>query len=242
MNKKYLLVFPGVGSEERKTNVMNIINKMKNDEIIDEFDIKIYCYDDSDWSEDDKESDLYEYLYEKDVVFSYMNKYITPKVVSNYKYIFFCLDDLIFENVNIMEMIDIMKQNNIDVCSPSLANDSKYSHKHMLTRNSDEFGRLVDFIELFFTCFTPNAYIDYYNLFTEDIMNNKNKWGWGYDIVYYPIYKKRMALLDSMSMKHTHKASSKDNIEAGKFEDKQNVLERYSEYGTGKGLTLDYLN
>ena len=225
------MFFSGVGNEDRKENVRNIIKALEEQNIRDQFDVTICCYIDG-TTFDEKEFENCEIHYETGVMFYFMNQYLTPNVASKYEKIVISFDDIVLKTLNFQEMFDLMDRNKLDIASPALSNDSLYFHEYMVNKPNYEIGRLSEFAEFFLICFNSEAYCDFYQI----LEPSKTNWGWGYDMLIYPIFKSRIGILDCQLIKHTHLSSNK-NYEM-RLTDKRKVLDRYSNYGMGRKLTI----
>ena len=231
MSVPYLMFFSGVGNNERKENVRNIIKALEEQNIRHLFDIIICCYEDETLFEE-KEFENCEIYFETGVMFYFMYKYLTPNIAYKYEKIIISFDDIVLTKLNFQEMFDIMDKNKLDVASPALTNDSLYFHQYMVNKPSYEVGRLSEFAEFFLICFNSKTYCDFHQI----LEPSQTNWGWGYDMLIYPLFKSRIGILDCQLIKHTHLSTDKNHEE--RLTDKRRVLDRYSNYGMARKLTI----
>ena len=111
--------------------------------------------------------------------------------ISNYDYILFILDDVKIIDIDVLSMIDIKKQNNIDILSPKITNSTHgymYKNKAGLT--------ITNFLEVYLFLLEPK---DLFKFF--DIHSLENKYMWGVDFMYW-YYKIRTGIINTYSANH----------------------------------------
>jgi hypothetical protein len=101
-------------------------------------------------------------------------------------------------------MIKIYNDNSLDILSPSLTKDSKFSHNGFMLEN-DRFEsdlRIVNFSEYFFYIMNIKSYTRYWSLFDE-----KTYWLWGIDLCLDKIGFK-MGIFNNFKIKHFYISES----------------------------------
>jgi hypothetical protein len=95
------------------------------------------------------------------------------KLVDNYDYIMFIMDDVKIFDMKLHEMITIKERMNITVFSPKIINSTyayMYIHNDVTINN---------FLEIYLLLLTPSDFNRFIGLYTID-----NKWMWGIDLLF----------------------------------------------------------
>jgi hypothetical protein len=176
--KKILVIIPGIGEPyfDVKENLLyKNINIIKNT-FLGKVDFKIFNYSNN------KTSLPFSFIKKKGIIGEYLYKDITPDLIKGYDYVMILLDDIeLTEGYNIDNMIFMLEQLSLDIISPSLTQDSKYTWEFMLENNDyNNKLRIVNFCECFCYLMTQESYIKYYSLLDE-----KTYWLWGIDMILY---------------------------------------------------------
>ena len=215
-NQKILIAICGLGEpngEIKKNGCvrnLEILNKTapKNSEIY----IKIFCYDDLDLHEFNRFKNC-EITREPGIIGQFIYKYLSPEKISGYDNLFLMLDDIqLQDNVNLEDMIQIQKNCQFDILSPSATEDSKISHNGFMKIRKDipkNTLLILNFLEFFsylFNLNNPESYKKWHSL-----INKNTKWMWGIDMVLSPILKMKLGLLNNMNFKHTQHGGSYTN-------------------------------
>ena len=199
MNKRILCLVPGFGEPymDRKITIFKEnYNKITQQQIGIQY--IICCYQPNidliKINEIFNKKDI-SIIYEKGIVVDFLVKYLNPeKINSNFDRVLILFDDIEILNVNFLVLDNLLINHKLDIISPSLSNNSVYSHTYMLTTGKDTL-RLVTHLELFFYYMTVSSFSKYY-----EYLDIKNKWAWGIDLI---IGKKLLlGLVDSMTMRH----------------------------------------
>jgi len=199
---KLLVTIPGIGNnhfDEKKIFLKKNIDIIKST-FNGDVDFLLFNYSNNDFSEFE---DL-KIVKETGIIGQYIFNYLNPKDLNDYDYIILMLDDiLISENFNIDYLINLYKENDLNIISPSLTKDSKFSYEFML--ENDEYKdslRIVNFCEYFFYLMDIKSYNKYWNIF-----DDKTYWLWGIDLC---LDKQglRMAILNDYKIKHFYISES----------------------------------
>lgn len=95
------------------------------------------------------------------------------KLVDNYDYILFLMDDVKIFDMKLREMIRIKELLNISVISPKIIN-STYTYMHL---HNDV--TINNFLEIYLLLLTPSDFNRFIGLYTME-----NKWMWGIDLLF----------------------------------------------------------
>ena len=95
------------------------------------------------------------------------------KIVDNYDYIMFIMDDVKIFDMNLREMVRIKEHLNISVVSPKIIN-STYAYMHI---HNDV--TINNFLEIYLLVLTPSDFNNFIGLYTID-----NRWMWGIDLLF----------------------------------------------------------
>lgn len=195
-----LLVYPGFGGHNiiHKQNLLiNNLGKLKSNEPID---IMVF-------SHSDDELELLKNLpnvtikYEKGVIGEFLFRHVTPEVVEKYSHVIISMDDIeLLDDVD----IDVYTQENIDIISPSLSEDSQYTHSFMLNKKNQGMES-TPFLELFFYVMTVATYKRYYEIFIDENVS----WLWYIDCI-LQMKGFTCAIDHGRKMHHHYLGSSKD--------------------------------
>jgi hypothetical protein len=167
------------------------------------------------------------YLYVKRGVLTELfltNEY--NKIISNYDYIMFILDDVKIIDINLNEMIRIKTDLNISVLSPRIINST---HSFMNKYNGITINNCL---EVFLLLLTPSDFDQFISIYTLE-----NKWMWGCDFL-FGYNNIRAGVLNRFSAQHIL-ASKSDKGEANQlmrsylakktpFKDLNDILQKYS--------------
>jgi hypothetical protein len=199
---KLLVTIPGIGNnhfDEKKIFLKKNIDIIKST-FNGDVDFLLFNYSNNDFSEFE---DL-KIVKETGIIGQYIFNYLNPKDLNDYDYIILMLDDiLISENFNIDYLINLYKENDLNIISPSLTKDSKFSYEFML--ENDEYKdslRIVNFCEYFFYLMDIKSYNKYWNIF-----DDKTYWLWGIDLC---LDKQgfKMGILNDYKIKHFYISES----------------------------------
>lgn len=214
--KKILIAVCGLGDPNGEVKKKGCIRNLeilqktapKNSQIY----IKIFCYDDLDLYEFNRFENC-EIIRETGIIGQFIYKYLSPKNISGYDNLFLMLDDIeLQDNVNLADMIEIQKESQFDILSPSATADSKISHNgFMKMRKHIQKNTLLslNFLEFFSYLFDLNKSESYEKWYS--LINEKTKWMWGIDMALNPILKMKLGLLNNMNFKHTQLGGSHTN-------------------------------
>lgn len=203
---KLLLTIPGIGDnhfEEKKNFLRKNIGIIKNT-FSGEIDFLFFNYSNNDFSDFENLENI-KIIKESGIIGQFIFNKLKPDGLKDYDYIILMIDDIeLSENINIDEMIKIYNDNHLDILSPSLTIDSKFSHKGFMLEN-DNFKdkiRITNFCEYFFYLMDFNSYEKYWNLFDE-----KTYWLWGIDLC---LDKQgfKMGIINDYKIKHYYISES----------------------------------
>jgi hypothetical protein len=174
---KLLVTIPGIGDnhfEEKKIFLKKNIDIIKST-FNGDIDFLLFNYSNNDFNDFEN----IKVVKESGIIGQYIFNYLNPKYLTDYDYIILMLDDILLsENFSIDYLIKLYKENNLNIISPSLTKDSKFSDGFMLENNIyKESLRIVNFCEYFFYLMDFNSYNRYWNLF-----DDKTYWLWGIDL------------------------------------------------------------
>ena len=114
-----------------------------------------------------------------------------------FDYILFMLDDVKIMNLNIHHMIEIKKENNIEVLSPKVIG----SQYRFMKTNSNDWKKTY-FLEVFCLLLTYNDFIKFSSMHTI-----QNKWMWGVDSL-YGYYNVEAGIFYKYKVKHFFRDSN----------------------------------
>jgi len=149
------------------------------------------------------------------LVYDYLHE--NPHILNQYEYFYLPDDDIQINSKNIKKLFAYMKQYNLAIAQPAIAN-SYYSHAH-LKRLPGRKIRYTNFVEIMQPCFSRKALIKV--LFTF----NENQTGWGIDFHWGKILdygQRNMAVIDDVISLHTRPVQSNHKQEL------EDYLKRYS--------------
>lgn len=212
---KILVVVPGTGNPnfEKKHECINnnfhLLEKTKPDNSI--IDYEVICYD-------EKYHDL---KFDKTLnvnvkrnsgfIGEHIFKEVKPEKTNNYDFTLIVLDDIqLQDNFNLHDMIKLQLKYDIDIFSPSLTEDSKVNHPHMVTSKLNK-GKLISQNQLEFFCYLfttlkpnlKNSFKKWYKLFNED-----TKWMWGLDRAIVNCLNLKCVMHNDIHMKHLYNGGS----------------------------------
>jgi hypothetical protein len=203
---KLLVTIPGIGDKHFKEKKVflrkniNIIKKTYSGHV----DFLLFNYSNNDFN-DFNDFENFNVIKESGVIGQFIFRNLNPEFLKEYDYIILMLDDIeLSDNFNIDEMIKLYNDNNLDILSPSLTKDSKYSH-HGFMLEKDIFKgklRIVNFCEYFLYLMNIKSYNNYFNLFDE-----KTYWLWGIDMCLYN-QGFRMGIINDYKIKHYYISES----------------------------------
>lgn len=212
---KILVVVPGTGNpnfekkHESINNNFHLLEKTKpNNSIID---YEVISYDET-----------YHYLkFDKTLnvnvkrnsgfIGEHIFKEVKPEKTNNYDFTLIILDDIqLHNNFNLHDMIKLQLKYDIDIFSPSLTEDSKVNHPHMVTSKLNK-GKLISQNQLEFFCYLfttlkpnlKNSFKKWYKLFNED-----TKWMWGLDRAIVNCLNLKCVMHNDIHMKHLYNGGS----------------------------------
>ena len=126
-----------------------------------------------------------------------------PDKFINYDHIIILLDDIeLQDNFDLDYIVNIKNKYNFDILSPSLTNDSKFSHSFMLHENKNYIIKETNFCELF--CYVMNfeTYKKFYGF-----IDRENPWIWGMDTILRTVMGFNIGILNNVNIKHYFKGS-----------------------------------
>jgi len=199
---KLLVTIPGIGDnhfEEKKIFLKRNIEIIKST-FNGDVDFLLFNYSDNDFNEFE---DL-KIVKETGIIGQFIFKKLEPKTLESYDYIILMLDDIeLSNNFNIDEMVEVYNNNNLNILSPSLTKDSKYSYSFMLENDSFKgYLRITNFCEYFFYFMDVNSYNKYWSLFDENTY-----WLWGIDLC-LDNQGFKMGILNDFKIKHYYISES----------------------------------
>lgn len=207
---KLLVTIPGIGDshfEEKKIFLKNNIDIIKR-KFTGDIDFLLFNYSNNDFSD-------FEYLEnikivkKSGIIGQFIFNDLKPDDLKDYDYIILMIDDVeLSDNLNIENMIKIYNNNKLDILSPSLTKDSKFSHNGFMLENERFEGnlRIVNFCEYFFYIMNIESYSKYWNLFDE-----KTYWTWGIDFC-LDIQRFKMGIINDYKIKHHYSNSYNKNL------------------------------
>lgn len=131
------------------------------------------------------------YFYEKKGVLTEL--FLTNpdnKIISNFDYILFVLDDVKIIDINLKKMIEVKQTYNIEILSPKIL---KSTHSFM---NSSTDLTINNFLEVYLLLLTPVDFQRFCSIHTI-----KNKWMWGVDFL-FGFYKIKTGVLNCCVAEH----------------------------------------
>lgn len=199
---KLLVTIPGIGDnhfEDKKIFLKNNIDIIKNT-FSGNVDFLLFNYSNNDFTD----FEGVKVIKEKGIIGQYIFKYLNPKELTDYDYIILMLDDILLsDSFNIDYLIKVYQENDLNIISPSLTKDSKFSYEFMVENYEYKDSlRIVNFCEYFFYLMDIKSYNRYWNLF-----DDKTYWLWGIDLC---LDKKgfRMGILNDYNIKHFYISES----------------------------------
>ena len=212
MSNRLLVAVCGVGDPnlDKKivgiTNNLNMIKKTAPVSYINNIDFIFYCYDDS------LQDQLSSYknckiVHEPGYVGEFIYRHLQPEMVSNYDRIIVMLDDIVMQpNFNIAKIMKIQDDYDFDIISPSLTQDSEFSHRFMLSRivDSRDYVMVTRFVEFFMYIMKPSrdSYAKWLSCFDQH-----TKYMWGIDTILNLEHKLKLGMMNSMTIKHMFKGN-----------------------------------
>lgn len=194
-----------------KHNVTNIYNNIQVP-----FDIMLNCYDDGDTCTNIKKMlSLLPFLnnviiHEKKgrlVELWHTNPYHT--LLNQYHYVFYILDDVKINNIDIYELINIKNTYAIDFLSPKVIGGTW----DYMRNQEDHILALANNIELFCLLLTPRDFHKFINI--HDI---ENSYTWGVDLL-LGHFKIKSAICFSFSVHHMLPSTTDGGIAGGQMHD-----------------------
>lgn len=212
---KFLYYLASIGSPDIKTK-LEILSKNLfyiNSNINSNFDIILNCYSDYELIKKFVSSHYFisnVYSYDKPGVLTEL--WLTNphnKLINNYDYILFMLDDVQIVNIDIKKMIELKSKYNISIISPKVINAT---HRFMYTYNTNMLT-LNNSVEVYCLLFTPEDFRSYSMLNTIE-----NKWMWGVDLL-FGHYKIIVGIYYGFEVKHMIPSKS-NRLEANEMMNK----------------------
>ena len=204
---KLLVTIPGIGDnhfEEKKIFFKKNIDIIKST-FTGDIDFLLFNYSDNDFSDFEN----IKIIRERGIIGQYIFNYLNPKYLTDYDYIILMLDDILLsENFSIDYLIKLYKENNLNIISPSLTKDSKFSHDGFMLENNiyKESLRIVNFCEYFLYLMDFKSYNKYWNIF-----DDKTYWLWGIDFCLYE-QEFKMGIFNDFKVKHFYSDSYNKNL------------------------------
>jgi len=166
------------------------------------FDFLLFVWDGSRF--DEPEFEDCRVIYEAGNKWAFMQKYLTPELVSNYEFVFAWDDDIDILDFSASHFLEIMRRNHLEMAQPALTHDSYAWHKITL-RQSDSIGKYTDFVEIMAQVFTSSAWLKFRAILEPEW----NPWAYGCD----EIAKSRcgftnIGIIDCEKVRHTQPLST----------------------------------
>jgi hypothetical protein len=209
VSEKILCAITGHGNPHFKEKMPNCINNLRLIGKTSPFPVEfiVFCYDDScDLSFYDNIKNC-KLVKEPGIVGQFIYKHLTPDFISKYSRVIIMLDDIILpDDFTLLELMRLQDQLSLDIISPSLTKDSKYSYMFMLEDEKyNSHVRVVNFLEYFFYLFKTdtvedmNTYKKFHTLF-----DSETKWMWGIDYAIYNVLNLKLGIVNDLKIKHCY--------------------------------------
>jgi hypothetical protein len=231
---RLIVTIPGIGNnhfEEKKVFLKKNIDIIKKT-FSGDIDFLLFNYSNNDFS--DFESSI-KIIKESGIIGQFIFNKLKPDSLEEYDYIILMLDDIeLSDNFNIDEMIKIYDYNKLDILSPSLTKDSKFSHNGFMLEDEKFEGclRIVNFCEYFFYLMNIKSYQKYYKLF-----DKKTYWLWGIDLC---LDKQgfKMGILNNFKIKHYYISESYNSTLPNPHIEMYDKINKYGKISESKNLIL----
>lgn len=194
------------------------------------FDFLIFVYDDCKF--DEEIFSKCTFIYERGIVYYFFKKYITPEISKKYDVIFLGVEDVEIDDFSWQKFLQIMSDNQLDMASPALSQQSITPHKIMY-QQSNKVGRLVDVIEVFVTAFDSRAWPKFWELIEKD----SNHWGWGYVQLAQSYCGFKMGIVDCETISVTRPP----NFKQESLDEMNIFMSKHSDYERAKFISYGKL-
>ena len=192
-----------VGGKQAKENMVRIIENFGRDD----FDYFFFVYDDTSYG--DEIFKPCKIIHEKGMKWKFAKKYLYPEFCEGYDYIFIWDDDINVDGFSCKRFMGIVKKNNLQMAQPALTKDSYFSLAITRKDPKSKIGRYTDFVEIMVPVFTREAW----KYFWENIEDDYNHWGWGYDELAKSLCGySNMGIVDEQPVKHSRPVQSSFTI------------------------------
>jgi len=195
--KRKCLFASAVGTARKKYLIETIKSFGKKD-----FDYIIFCYDNTVFNEDIF-NDV-KIIYDNGSTYGFGKKYLTPKVVKDYDYIFLWVDDIDTTDFDVNNFLNLFEYNKLDIAQPSINNRGIIANWVIVRQQSNKFGRFTNFIETQVPVFTKSAWLKFRRKILPDCQS-----GWGYDLLMRHLFNFKMGVVDCESVAHMELKNSK---------------------------------
>jgi hypothetical protein len=126
-----------------------------------------------------------------------------PDKFVDYDYVMILLDDIELQNNFNLDIIVALKNKyNLNIVSPTLTTNSKFSHRIMITNKNKYVLKETKFCELFCYIMDYKTYETYYRY-----VDRENPWIWGMDTILCSVMGFKVGILNNVTMKHYFKGS-----------------------------------
>jgi hypothetical protein len=181
MRLLYYIACIGNPDLDIKTEILISNLKYIYDDIQCKFDVCINCYDTNESAYTNLQ-DIVNGLVFIDNCYIYVNAGVLTevflrnpynKLIDNYDYIMFIMDDVKIFDMKLREMIQIKELLNISVISPKIINST---YNYMYIHNDVTIN---NFLEIYLLMLSPSDFKRFIGLYTIE-----NKWMWGIDLLF----------------------------------------------------------
>lgn len=233
---KLLVTIPGIGDnhfQEKKMFLKKNIDIIKRT-FSGEVDFLLFNYSDNDFSNFDYLENI-KIVKKSGIIGQFIFNDLKSDNLKDYDYVILMLDDIeLSDNFNIDKMIKIYNDNSLDILSPSLTKDSKFSHKGFMLENDLFRGylRIVNFCEYFFYIMNIKSYNKYWNLFDE-----KTYWLWGIDLC-LDKQEFKMGIFNDFKIKHYYISENYNKNLPNPHIEMYDKINKYGNVGEMKNYNL----
>lgn len=181
------------------------------------FDLHLIVYDNSyELFKNDTPYVIASKGYKLKLIYDYLTS--NPHLIDQYDYFYMPDDDISINSTNIQKLFKFMKEYQLAVAQPAIAN-SFLSYLHT-KRHEDSVLRYTNFVEIMQPCFSREALKKVLFTFNETV------YGWGIDYHWGIILnytQKNMAIIDDITSKHTRPVQSDHREELFNYMKKYNL-------------------
>jgi len=143
-------------------------------------------------------------IYETGIVGEFMIKYATKEHLQDYDYVLNILDDVELIQFNWKKALEYIDQFDLDLLSPSMSSDSKIQYNYMLQEPQKHYTlKITSCCEYFCFLAKCNNFQKYHQH-----LDKNNPWMWGLDLILKKHLNLKVAISNTMIMKHWYKNES----------------------------------